>query len=69
VEWRTLEVERSTGGRDVRRRLNYWGVVALTTPFIALGIAIGLVELLLRMDGTAAEYVVGPFLWAYRRKV
>lgn len=50
------------------RRLNYGVVVALTVPFIALGVAVGLVELLLRQDGTAAEYVVTPFLWAYRRK-
>ena len=56
--------------RDVNmRRLNYGGMILLTTPFIFLGVLVGLFECVVGTDGAATETVVKPFLWAYRRKV
>lgn len=51
------------------RQLNYGGMIILTLPFVFVGVFVGLVECLLGTDGRAAEFVVKPFLWAYRRKV
>jgi hypothetical protein len=51
------------------RRLNYGGMILLTTPFIFLGLFVGLFECVVGTKGDAAEAVVKPFLWAYRRKV
>ena len=56
--------------RDSNMRwLNYRGMILLTVPFIFLGVFIGLFECCLGTDGATAEYVVRPFIWAYRRKV
>jgi len=51
------------------RRLNYGGMIILTLPFVILGVIVGLFECIVGSDGASAEYVVKPFLWAYRRKV
>lgn len=51
------------------RRLNYGGMILLTIPFVFVGVLVGLAECVLGTNGDAAEYVVRPFLWAYRRKV
>ena len=51
------------------RRLNYGGMILLTVPFIFLGVLVGRFECFLRTDGATTDFVVKPFLWAYRRKV
>lgn len=51
------------------RRLNYYGMILLTTPFILIGVFVALFELVVGGDGTNAEFIAKPFLWAYRRKV
>jgi hypothetical protein len=44
-------------------------MILLTIPFVLLGVFVGLGECILGTNGDVAEYVVRPFLWAYRRKV
>ena len=51
------------------RQLNYGVMILLTTPFVILGVFVGLFECIVGSDGATAEFVVKPFLWAYRRKV
>lgn len=51
------------------RRLNYGGMIILTLPFVILGVFVGLFECVVGTNGAAADFVVKPFLWAYRRKV
>ena len=51
------------------RRLNYGGMILLTVPFIFIGVLVGLFECCVGSDGSTAEFVAKPFLWAYRRKV
>ena len=50
------------------KKLNYATMIFLTMPFVAFGICVGLFETCVGTDGAAAEFVVRPFLWAYRRK-
>ena len=51
------------------RRLNFGGMIFLTLPFVIVAVFVGLVELALGSDGSAAEFIAKPFIWAYRRKV
>jgi hypothetical protein len=51
------------------QRLNYGSMILLTIPFVLLGLVIGLFECVVGSDGSTAEFVVRPFIWAYRRKV
>ena len=50
------------------RRLNYYGLILLTTPCLWLAVVVGLAEMLLEDDGTIAKEIVRPFLWAVRRR-
>jgi len=49
------------------KKLNYAAMIFLTMPFVVFGICVGLFETCVGTDGSAAEFVVRPFLWAYRR--
>ena len=51
------------------QRLNYGSMILLTIPFVLLGLVIGLFECVVGSDGSTAEFVLRPFIWAYRRKV
>jgi hypothetical protein len=43
-------------------------MILLTLPFVIVGVFVGLFECCVGSDGATAEFVVKPFLWAYRRK-
>jgi hypothetical protein len=51
------------------KHLNYNGVILLTTPFVCLATIIGIVELVMGLDGNVALIIVKPFLWAKERKI
>jgi hypothetical protein len=51
------------------RRLNYGGMILLTTPFVIIAVVVGLLECVMGSDGATTDFIVKPFLWAYRRKV
>jgi hypothetical protein len=51
------------------RRLNYGGMLVLTTPFLGLAVLVGLVGMIFGSDGDLALLVARPFLWAQERKV
>jgi hypothetical protein len=51
------------------RRLNYGGMIVLTTPFLGLAILVGLIGMILDSDDDLALLVARPFLWAKDRKV
>ena len=51
------------------RRLNYGGMIVLTTPFVCLAVVVGLVEMSMGLDGNAALIISRPFTWAVERKV
>ena len=51
------------------RRLNYGGMIVLTTPFLGLAVLVGLVGMIFRPDDDLALLIARPFLWAKDRKV
>ena len=51
------------------RRLNYGGVILLTTPFVCLAVVVGLTEMFMGLDGNLALIISKPFTWAMERKV
>jgi hypothetical protein len=51
------------------RRLNYGGMIVLTTPFVCLAVFVGLAEMSMGLDGNAALLISRPFTWAVERKV
>jgi hypothetical protein len=53
--------------RTMGRRLLYYGLVLVTVPFLWLGVAVALFEIVIGTDGQGASWVVSPFTWALRR--
>ena len=51
------------------RRLNYGGMIVLTTPFLGLAILVGFAGMILGSDDDLALLIARPFLWAKDRKV
>ena len=51
------------------RKLNYYGVVFLTLPFVPLAVISGLFETALNTDSKATLFIISPFIWAVERKV
>lgn len=56
-------------GDSDMKRLNYGAMIILTTPFVLIAVVVGLLECVMGSDGATTEFIVKPFLWAYRRKV
>jgi hypothetical protein len=53
---------------SLRRRLTRDLRLLATLPVLLLAILVGLAELLLGTDGTAAQWLAGPFLRAVDRR-
>ena len=51
------------------QRFNYGGMIVLVTPFVCLAVFVGLVEMLMGLDGNLALIISKPFVWAVERKV